>query len=148
MARNLIQSGNASNRTLALLEQERTKYQFFASMSKEIQFEYNYHSDLLSISEWGAPQLGVNEVIMHPKQNPQILNLFTHEDFEDFLTKIRTAEPENPILSGTYPLKIKGSSRWFKVVARPLWVMEESSELTGVTGKFIDVHDEQVERCV
>ena len=145
MARNLIQSGNASNRTLALLEQERTKYQFFASMSKEIQFEYNYHSDLLSISEWGAAQLGINEVIMHPKQNPQILNLFTHEHFEDFLTKIRTAEPENPILSGTYPLKIKGSSRWFKVVARPLWVMEESSELTGVIGKFIDVHDEQVE---
>ena len=145
MARNLIQSGNASNRTLALLEQERTKYQFFASMSKEIQFEYNYHSDLLSISEWGAAQLGINEVIMYPKQNPQILNLFTHEHFEDFLTKIRTAEPENPILSGTYPLKIKGSSRWFKVVARPLWVMEESSELTGVIGKFIDVHDEQVE---
>ena len=108
MARNLIQSGNASNRTLALLEQERTKYQFFASMSKEIQFEYNYHSDLLSISEWGAAQLGVNEVIMHP-------------------------------------LQVKGSSRWFKVVARPLWVMEESSELTGVIGKFIDVHDEQVE---
>ena len=71
--------------------------------------------------------------------------MFTHEHFEDFLTKIRTAEPENPILSGTYPLKIKGSSRWFKVVARPLWVMEESSELTGVIGKFIDVHDEQVE---
>ena len=57
--------------TLALLEQERTKYQFFASMSKEIQFEYNYHSDLLSISEWGAAQLGINEVIMHPKQNPR-----------------------------------------------------------------------------
>ncbi|MFQ8581485.1 MAG: GGDEF domain-containing protein [Holdemania massiliensis] len=46
---------------------------------------------------------------------------------------------------GTYPLQVKGSSRWFKVVARPLWVMEESSELTGVIGKFIDVHDEQVE---
>ena len=57
MARNLIQSGNASNRTLALLEQERTKYQFFASMSKEIQFEYNYHSDLLLSPEWGAAQL-------------------------------------------------------------------------------------------
>ena len=42
-------------------------------------------------------------------------------------------------------MKIKGSSRWFKVVARPLWVMEESFELTGVIGKFIDVHDEQVE---
>ena len=29
MTRSLIQSSNASNRTLALLEQERTKYQFF-----------------------------------------------------------------------------------------------------------------------
>lgn len=47
----LLQSGNVSNRTLALLEQERTKYQFFASMSKEIQFEYNLRTDLLSVSE-------------------------------------------------------------------------------------------------
>ncbi len=34
-----------------LLEQERIKYRFFASMSQEVQFEYNIHSDLPS--EWG-----------------------------------------------------------------------------------------------
>ena len=42
-----IAGSKVSNRTLTLLEQERTKYQFFASMSNEIQFEYSYQSDLL-----------------------------------------------------------------------------------------------------
>ncbi len=81
MTRSLIQSSNASNRTLALLEQERTKYQFFASMSKEIQFEYSGSSDVLTVSDWGAEQLGVSSVLVHPGRNKEIYKIFTREDF-------------------------------------------------------------------
>ncbi|MEA4934576.1 MAG: response regulator, partial [Lawsonibacter sp.] len=48
----------ASDRTFRLLEHERTKYRFFASMSKEIQFEYSLVPSVLTISEWGANYLG------------------------------------------------------------------------------------------
>ena len=49
----MIANGKVSSRTLTLLDQERTRYQFFASMSNEIQFEYSFQSDLLTLSEWG-----------------------------------------------------------------------------------------------
>ncbi|WP_181995730.1 diguanylate cyclase [Clostridium sp. AM58-1XD] len=145
ITRSLIKSGSTSNRTLALLEQERTKYQFFASMSKEIQFEYVYHSDIITISEWGAAQLGISEIIARPLECGEFKNLFFREDLIDLLEHLRDASPDNPIVSGTYCLNVHGSQRWYKLVARPLWIGEETEELTGIIGKFIDIHEEQVE---
>lgn len=145
MTRSLIQSSNASNRTLALLEQERTKYQFFASMSKEIQFEYSSSSDVLTISDWGAGLLGVSSVIVHPDRNKEIFKIFTKEDFVDLWNRLSSAKPENPIVTCTYRINVQGSPRWCKVIARPLWVMEETNELTGMIGKLIDIHEEHIE---
>ena len=48
----------APDRTLRLLEQERIKYQFFASMSQEIQFEYNALADMLIFQNGGPTILG------------------------------------------------------------------------------------------
>ena len=56
-----------SSRTLNLLEHERTKYQFFASMSREIQFEYTVDPDMVMISEWGAKKLGISEIVLNPR---------------------------------------------------------------------------------
>lgn len=145
MTRSLIQNSNASNRTLALLEQERTKYQFFASMSKEIQFEYSRSSDVLTLSEWGAAQLGVSTVIVHPVENGEVLRIFAKKDFMDLLLHLNEARPEDPIVTCTYRVNMQGSPRWCKVVARPLWVMEETDELTGMIGKLIDIHEEHIE---
>lgn len=145
MTRSLIQSSNASNRTLALLEQERTKYQFFASMSKEIQFEYSGSSDVLTVSDWGAEQLGVSSVLVHPGRNKEIYKIFTREDFVDLRNRLSSAKPEDPIVTCTYRINVQGSPRWCKVIARPLWVMEETNELTGMIGKLIDIHEEHIE---
>ena len=43
-----------SNRTLSILEEERIKFQFFASMASEIQFEYSVVPPMLTLSDWGA----------------------------------------------------------------------------------------------
>ena len=59
----------ASDRTLRLLEQERIKYQFFASMSQEIQFEYNALADMLIFQNGGPTILGIGELIMKPFEN-------------------------------------------------------------------------------
>lgn len=47
----VIHNPSVSDRTLDLLEQERTKYQFFAFTTKELWFEHHYASDTLIISE-------------------------------------------------------------------------------------------------
>ncbi len=145
ITKNLLRGGNASNRTLALLEQERTKYQFFASMSKEIQFEYVYHSDILTMSEWGAALLGINAIIPHPQANEELSQVFSPQDFYDLHKRLRAATTDDPIVSRTYRLNVNGEERWYKAIARPLWVEESSDELTGVIGKFVDVHEEQIE---
>ncbi len=138
-----IAGSKVSNRTLTLLEQERTKYQFFASMSNEIQFEYSYQSDLLTLSEWGARQLGLNVLIEHPEQNGELHGVFLIADYLDLQGRLRRATPEKPIVSGTYCLNVKGERRWYKAVARPLWE-GNGTEQAGVIGKFVDDHEEQL----
>lgn len=145
MTKNLLHSGSASNRTLALLEQERTKYQFFASMSKEIQFEYDFHSDVVTLSDWGAGQLGLNTAIARPRESVEFQRVFSLENLIDLCSRIRHATPDEPIVDHVYSLNVKGEKRWFKAVARPLWVDEGKNGLTGVIGKFTDIHEEQVE---
>lgn len=141
----LLSSGKASSRTLALLEQERTKYQFFASMSKEIQYEYNLATDLLTLSDWGAAQLGLGEAIVHPFEHEGLQKVICLSDLIDLRERLRNVEPECPIVNATYLLNIRGEKRWYKVIARPLWVGDESMVMTGTIGKFTDVHEEHLQ---
>lgn len=142
--RGLISSGNASNRTLALLEQERIKYLFFAKMSREIQFEYDSRSDLLTISDWGAQLLGTKAAVAHPQKDDALPEIFSREDYLDLQQRLHAATEEQPLVEQTYCLTVKGERRWHKVVARPLW-LGHKGEMTGVIGKFLDVHTERTE---
>ena len=135
----------ASNRTLMLLEQERIKYRFFAAMSHEVQLEDNIHSDLLEISEWGAKYLRIPELIAHPEQNDELARVFDRRDFADLKKKLRATTPGEPVFSGSYQVIIDGKARWFKVVARTIWDSDEDTLYSGTIGKFIDIHEEQME---
>ncbi len=139
----MFTSGQVSDRTLTLLEQERVKYQFFASMSNEIQFEYRYQTDLLTISDWGARQLGLNVMLEHPEENEAMHKVFSRENYLDIKKRLREADPTNPIIHAIYCLHVKGQDRWYKAVARPLWE-DNMGEIVSVIGKFVDVHEEQL----
>lgn len=138
----ILSSGKASSRTLALLEQERTKYQFFASMSKEIQYEYNASTDLLTVTDWGAAQLGLSEILTHPGSNEELHRIISPGDLDDLYRRLQRATPECPLVHAKYALNVQGKKRWFKVVARPLWVGDEAPAMTGSIGKFSDIHEE------
>lgn len=135
----------ASNRTLTLLEQERIKYRFFASMSHEVQFEYNKNTDLLEISEWGARYLGLPELIAHPDQSEELGCVFRNEDFRKLKTDLQNVTRDDPVVSECYSLTVQGQQRWFKVVARALWDSEDQSSYSAYIGKLIDIHEEQME---
>ncbi|MDO4275671.1 MAG: diguanylate cyclase [Eubacteriales bacterium] len=143
LAYDAIHSYNVSDRTLDLLEQERTKYQFYASMTKEIQFEYSYETDTLILSEWGAAQAGVKEYIPHPQSDPALLQIFSKEDFCDLVERLKSAVPQNPIVSQLYRLTIHGKPRWYKWIARPIWGLDEDIPPTKVIGKLVDNQEEQ-----
>lgn len=141
----LLSSGKVSSRTLALLEQERVKYRFFASMSNEIQFEYNFGTELLTLSDWGANHLHLGEIISHPIHNAELHKVFSYENIQDLYDKLKNTGKDNPIVEEIYSVNINGTSRWYKAIARPLWVSEETLVMSGVIGKFIDIHEEYLQ---
>lgn len=139
----VIASGKISGRTLSLLEQERLKYQFYAAMTNEIQFEYSYKADLLTMTEWGARRLGLRVLIEHPEHSEDLQRIFTKEDYQDLKSMVRSATYDQPIVSNLFHLHVKGNDRWYKAVVRPLWDGKDGT-VTSVIGKFIDVHEDQL----
>lgn len=140
----IIANGEASGRTLMLLERERTKYQFFASMSNEIQFEYSYKTDILTMSEWGARQLGLPVLIEHPEQSEVLRKVFSADDYLELRDSLRHTAPDHPIVSANYRLCIAGMERWYKATARPVWEGGDTGRPTDIIGKFVDNHEEQL----
>ncbi len=132
-----------SSRTLALLEQERAKYSFYASMAKEILFEYDRDTGLLEFSAWGAEYLNVPELIPHPEENATILSWGDRSlrEMKDLLAK---ATPSNSVVSRNYCLNLHGETHWFRILARPLWSDEQQGPFTKVIGKLMDINDEQL----
>jgi len=132
-----------SSRTLTLLEQERIKYRFYASMTKEILFEYDCGTDILEFSEWGAQYLSVPELIPHPADSP-VLQERDREAYMDMARRLKKTMPTNPVVSQNYCLTMDGEPHWFKTVARPLWDREDELYYSRVIGKMLDIHEDQM----
>lgn len=133
---------DVSGRTLRLLEHERMKYQFFANLSQEIQFEYTITPEMLILTEWCAQFLNMPETIMNPRETAFGREIFDKKDFEELLDKLMYTTPKEPMIEANYLLNIKGQERWCKVCARSMWDSSEPPQYVGAIGKIVDVHKE------
>jgi len=134
----------ASERTLHLLEAERTKYQFFASMSQEVQFEYSFAPPMLTFSAWGAKHLGVDELIMEPAHNKTFMYILGRENYIALAEALRATTPEEPIVHYDCLLNLNADPRWYHITARTIWSGKEPPEIQSAIGKAVDVHEEQM----
>lgn len=147
-ARKLIKKDEAvaSDRTLKLLEKERIKYQFFASMSQEIQFEYDRAADMVIMPAWAAKHFGVDELIMHPMENKKLKQILSVETLEDIKEKLLAATPKDTIIKGSYCIRVGDSDNWHKLTMRVMWEDEEEPSekavFTGAIGKFVNVDND------
>lgn len=135
----------ASERTLRLLEHERTKYSFFASMSNEVQFEYTVSPSLLTLSEFGAKKLGLPVYIMNPEKEAILNNFFPDNNLMSLAAALKQTTPQNPIIQRIFKTYIKGEMRWCKIIARSMWTGDEEGQYVGAIGKLVDITDEQLE---
>ena len=133
---------SVSTRTLRLLENERIKYQFFAAMSQEVQFEYTMVPDVITVSTWGAGYLGIREIISNPGQNRELFQIVDRETVYNLHSMLRATTPENPIVEYKCRVRIKGRERWCKIIARAMWSPDEPSVYGGTIGKLVDMHEE------
>lgn len=130
-----------SNRSLRLLDHERMKYKFLAEMTEEIQFEYTLDPPLLTLSGWGAKKMGLDEVIMEPRQNSAVTELLGEGTWDKLSGMLRATSPNRPIIAYECLFNFGDVSRWHKIIARAMWSPDEPPRYTGAIGKCVDIHD-------
>lgn len=133
---------SASERTLKLLEHERTKYQFFASLSQDIQFEYTKEPSMLTFSENGSGILGVEEIIINPKEDDRINIISNKKMVNEIRALIEKSTPDAPIVQCDGEILINREWCWSRVICRSMWSSEENPVMMGCIGKIIDMHKE------
>ena len=130
----------ASNRTLNLLEEERIKFQFFSALSRELHFEYSVAPSLLTLSEWGAKQLGLPPLIVHPGSSRALLEIIALEDLRQLKTLLCQAPIQNPVVEYECPLKIQGVCHRYRFICRAMWSKDDPPQYNGAIGKLFDIH--------
>ena len=133
----------ASDRTLRLLEQERMKYDVFASLTNEIQFEYTITPSVLVLSPAGASQLDLPEVIKDPYHDKQLISVLSACGLDSLVALLKSATPAKPEVAYECKLCLEKEERWFRIVFRTIW-SEETQQCTGAMGKAMDIHDSRV----
>ena len=131
----------ASERTLELLEHERMKYSFFASLTEEIQFEYTVQPPMATLSAWGAEKLGLNEIIMDPLHNEWAVKMLGEENWRELADALHATTPGSPVITYECKLHYNDGPRWTRIVARATWSSDEPPRSVGAIGKAIDIHD-------
>ncbi len=135
---------SASERTLRLLEHERTKYRFYESMSQEIQFEYTVDPPTFSVSERGAADLGIKEIIMNPAEDETFRQVLGEEILQNFSEHLNASKPKNPVFRFQGILYIHGEPRWHQIICQALWSSEDTPRLQGAIGKAVDIHEQHM----
>lgn len=134
-----------SERTFRLLERERMKCSFYASMSDEMQFEYTLFPPMLTLSEWGAQRLQLPEIIMDPfKEGGPLYSIIDKGDIAEFLRILTGASSEKPVVKYDCKANIGDESRWVSIVCQAMWSFDDESRFTGAIGKIVDIHESRM----
>lgn len=137
-------SNRPSDRTLELLDYERMKYDFYAQMSNEIQFDYNIDPPMVMFHDYSENKIGVDEIIPNPKTDKKLISIFGEENLQRFGEEISKTTIENPIFQFDLEGTVNGEARWFHLDARANWVERNGKSepvLESVIGKLIDIHE-------
>lgn len=131
-----------SNSALQYLEEERMKYQFYASISREIQFEYTVSPSVLTLTEWSAQCLGLDEITMDPLNKEKVLESMSSQDRQNLQELLHNATPEEPDVRFKCKTSVGGKVRAREIVCRSIWSDDEKPQYLGVIGKVLADHDE------
>ncbi len=136
---------SSADRTVELLEYERKKYEFFATMSQEIQFEYTNEPSMITFSKWGAKRLGLEEAIVDPMNDEGIIQCFGKENLLKFAQELKKTTKENPIVQLEFEMGNLEQKRWNKLIVQTIWPSDDTSKYTNFFGKIVDVHEQYTE---
>ena len=130
----------SSMRTLKLLEYERNKAHFYASISQDTLFDYSVNPALITISGHGVKKFGLPEVIYYPEKNEKLLEIISREDLAKIAEKLRALPQETMRLRMELQLNIGGRKEWNRIVAQPVWSSDGQHIFRGAIGVVSNIH--------
>lgn len=136
-----------SDKTLFLLEQERTKYQFLTSISDNVLFEYDYNTDTLTFSDRCHQEFNVPSIVTDFLQQENLRGMLEKNDFDLLKNQFFSATPESPVFRMKLIMtKGDGTKEWYEIIGRTLWSVDNQDEhLYGCVGRIANIHKQTVE---
>lgn len=130
-----------SNRALSMLEEERVKFEFFASLTSEIQFEYTADPQMLTVSECGAERLGLPRLIVDPIKSRELTSVISREDMMKVAGLINSTTADSPVAECEAKVRIDGQMRRSRIICRTVWQQGEDEHYGGAIGKIVDIQE-------
>lgn len=135
-----------SERTITLLEEERTKYQFLAALSNEIIVDYDVLEDVVTFSEKGTSELDLPLSVQEFSRNLDLIKAIRKEAVYQLWEDVKGSNPANPIIQEQYLLTLPdGGSAWYEIILRSMWTRDITPRLKGVIGKIVNINDQMIE---
>jgi putative two-component system response regulator len=135
-----------SERTINLVEEERTKYQFLADLSNEIIIDYDVDDDVITFSEKGWKELNLPMSVNRFSQNLDKLPILSQRELRKIFEKVRKTTPIHPIVREQYELTMPdGNNAWYEIILRTMWSREIVPKIKGVIGKLLDINEQKLE---
>jgi putative two-component system response regulator len=142
----LIKKDGLSERTINLVEEERTKYQFLADLSNEIIIDYDVDDDVITFSEKGWTELNLPMTINKFSQNLDTIPALSERDLRKLCDKVQHTTTVHPIIREQYELTMPdGTTAWYEIILRTMWSREIVPKIKGVIGKLLDINEQKQE---
>lgn len=128
---------SASEETLRLLDYERMKNSFFASISNDILFEYTLSPSMVCLYPNGRYNLLKDDVmIVYPTDDARLAEIIDSEELKKIDLMLRNSLPESPVIEHSCTIRLNNEPRDVNIICRSVW--NSKNEFSGAIGKVID----------
>ena len=126
---------STTDRTLRVLEQERTLHRFFTELSSDILFEYASAPPVLTLSPSGVQQLGLEATTLDPYHDKRVQELVGLDLLTELSQLLRNTTPESPVVEFHCAILLNGRTVPVHITSRSMWSADEPPQYTGAIGK-------------
>lgn len=135
---------SAADRTLRVLEQERTLHRFFTELSSDVLFEYASDPPVLTLSPPGVKLFGLEASTLDPYHNKQVRELVDLDLLAELSQLLQDTTPEAPVVEFDCDTLMNGQTVPVHITCRAMWSADEPPQYTGAIGKVDIFQKEEV----
>lgn len=126
--REAVSRSGFAQRTLVLLDREREKYRFIASMSDKLLFEYFSDPAMITFLDGAAERLGVDATVTDPLNDEKMKACFGKQNLSALAEAISAATVEKPAVQYECTIKCKSKSSRARITVKVQFTYSEEED--------------------